>query len=170
MKKARGYSLWLTPSGTEYEKLSTVIGKLSKTHKTPFFEPHVTLLGGLEKKEDVIIARTKKLAEVLGPFTITLVRLEQRDTYFQCLFYRVEETTNVLNAHTRACDVFRISEGMKYMPHLSVMYGDISQKTKEQIISGSNAVKNMRFSVQHIDLFSTDGEVEKWYKVQRFHL
>lgn len=170
MEKARGYSLWLMPSGNEYEQLSARIRELSKAHDTPVFEPHVTLLGGLQEKESGIVARTKKLTEVLEPLTINLTQIEYRNEYFRCLFYSVEITTDVINGYTRTCDIFGVSEGKNYMPHLSLMYGDISQKTKERIISGINAVTNIRFLVRHIDLFSTNGEVEKWYKVKRFHL
>lgn len=170
MQKATGYSLWLMPSNNAYEQLSALIHELSGAHDTPVFEPHVTLLGGLQEKESGIVARTMKLAEVIEPFVINLTRIEHSNEHFRCLYYRVEKTIDVVYAYRQACDIFRVSEGKNYMPHLSVMYGDIPEKTKEQIIAGINAVITMRFSVQHIDLFSTDGEVEKWYKVKRFHL
>ena len=169
MEKARGYSLWLMPSGNEYEQLSAMIRKLNKAHKTPLFEPHVTLLGGLQEKESGIVARTKKLAEILEPFTIDLTQIEYRNEYFRCLFYRVEKTTDLTNAYARTCDIFRISEGKDYMPHLSLMYGDIPRAMKEKTIAKIN-LHVSTFTVEHVDLVLTDGTVEDWHKVQRFAL
>jgi len=168
MKKASGYSLWLMPSGAVFDRLLKTIRSLSKAHHTSVFEPHVTLLGGLSEKESGIIARTKKLAEVLQPFTIGLNRIEYGAEYFRCLYYIVEKTTEVLNAYARACDIFRVSQG-QFLPHLSLMYGDIQLAAKERAAAEVQPYANT-FTVEHVDLVLTDGTVEDWRKVQRFAL
>ncbi len=168
MERASGYSLWLMPSGDVFDQLSAIIHSVSKAHSTPVFKPHVTLLGGLQEKESGIIARTRKLAEVLQPYTITLNRIEYRDEYFRCLYYSVEKTTEVLSAYARVCDIFRISQG-HYMPHLSLMYGDIPHAMKEKTVAKIKPHANT-FTVEHVDLVLTDGLVEDWHKVRRFAL
>lgn len=168
MEKATGYSLWLMPSGNVFDQLSAIIRSLSKAHRTLVFEPHVTLLGGLHEKESGIIARTKKLAEVLQPLTITLNRIEYGAEYFQCLYYRVEKTTQVRNAYARACGIFRISQE-HYVPHLSLMYGDIPHAVKEKTAAKPRPHANT-FTAEYVDLVLTDGTVEDWRKVQRFAL
>ena len=168
MEKTSGYSLWLMPSGDVRDQLSAIIRSLSKAHNTLVFEPHVTLLGGLQEKESGIIARTKKLAEVLQPLTIRLNRIEYGAEYFRCLYYIVEKTTEVLNAYARVCDIFRVSQG-QFVPHMSLMYGDIPHAAKEEAAAKIKLHTNT-FTIEHVDLVLTDGTVEDWRKVQRFAL
>lgn len=45
MSETKGYSLWLMPYRKVYYKLKELISQLSKSHSSPDFEPHVTLIG-----------------------------------------------------------------------------------------------------------------------------
>ncbi|MEW6116845.1 MAG: hypothetical protein AB1553_08090 [Nitrospirota bacterium] len=45
-----------------------------------------------------------------------------------------EDTDELLTAHLNARKVFDRMEEPRYMPHLSLMYGDLPMKTTEDII------------------------------------
>lgn len=164
--KAKGYSIWLTPTGEVYRKLAEIISQLSKKYSTPNFEPHLTLIGDLIGSEEEIISKTLKLAEQLKPFEIKLKKADYFDEYFKCLFIRAGKTKEVIEANNIAREAFNLEPNPEYMPHLSLMYGDLSPEIKEEILTDLGKEFDLSFEVKSIHLFSTTGEVKDWSKVK----
>ena len=172
MSKATGYSLWLVPeSGTEtHQLLDKFVRNVATQYQTPIFDPHVTLLGGVEGKEQDMREKTLTLAEQLAPYEIQLGEIGSSATYFQILFSRVQETSAMMNAHAAAQKVFAVDKGY-YVPHLSLAYGDLSNEqvaTLRQIIAQSNKFTGMHFRAQGVELWRTVGTVEEWCIVATF--
>jgi 2'-5' RNA ligase len=164
------YSLWLMPTGNVYEHLASIIVRLGKQYSAPYFEPHVTLLGKLVGSENEILSETAQLATLVRPYLVLLGRVDYLDEYFRCLFIRAEETEQVMGANGRARLVFDRHQDPRYMPHLSLMYGNFAPAVKEQIIAKIGSQFDLRFQVQSIHLFSTNGEPKNWYRVKEFTL
>jgi 2'-5' RNA ligase len=173
MTKAKGYSLWLMPSGDVYNELAGLISRLSIEYSTPNFEPHVTLIGSLEGSEEDILSKTSQLATLIHPFNIKLTTVDYLDAHFTCLFIKVEKTNDMMKANWKAKEFFSPLRGRQYMPHLSLMYGDsitIPRASKKEIIAEIGKEFGMSFEVRSIHLFSTDGEPLDWYRVKEFTL
>src|SRR3989344_2138401 len=117
MSKATGYSLWLVPeSGTEtHQLLDKFVRNVASQYQTPVFAPHVTLLGGVEGKEQDMREKTLTLAEQLAPYEIQLGEVDSSGIYFQILFSRIQETSAMMNANTVAQKVFGVDRGY-YVP------------------------------------------------------
>jgi 2'-5' RNA ligase len=158
------YSLWLEPSGEIAYKLQERIKKLSKENGTPLFSPHVTLLGGIESTETEMIPLTDTLSSYIEPFELELTKAGYLDTFYQSLFIHVKETTQLKELRRNACRLFNIEEE-EYMPHLSLLYGDLSQKQKEKILNMIGREFYIRFPVKKMVLMHTEGEPDKWRKV-----
>lgn len=47
------------------------------------------------------------------------------DTYFQCVYVLIKPTEEVVEAARTARRAFGLDENARYMPHLSLLYGDI---------------------------------------------
>lgn len=170
MTRTEGYSLWLMPSGDVYNKLATLISRLSQEYSTPNFIPHVTLLGEIMGSREEILSSTSRLATLIPPYEINLTVLAYLKEYFKSLFIKVEETTDVMNANLKARKIFNRQPDPKYMPHLSLMYGDFSRRTKEEIIVRIGEGFKISFKARSIHLFSTNGEPRDWYRVKEFTL
>jgi len=127
------FSISLMPSGGVNEKLKELISKLSKTYNGPDFEPHVTLLGNIAETRERVIEKSVKLASIMKPFEITLKKVDYLDEYFKCLFIRTEESKELMNYNLQAREIFN-KKGPKFMPHLSILYGNYFPKVKEKII------------------------------------
>ena len=168
MTKAKGYSIWLIPAGEVYQKLSEIISQLSEKYSAPNFEPHITLLGNLIGPEEDLISKTLKLTAQLKPFKINLKKADYLDEYFKCLFIRAEKTKELIRANNIAREAFNSKPDPEYMPHLSLMYGDLSSKTKEEILADLGKEFDLSFEVRSIHLFSTTGEVKDWYRIKEF--
>lgn len=167
--KAKGYSLWLIPAGETYNKLSILIKTLSEEYKSPLFEPHVTLLGEILLSEEDMIQRSKQLVFGQKSFSITLQTVDYEDYYFRALFMRAEKSESLLALHNRTKKIFEM-QAIPYMPHLSLLYGNLTQSVKEQIIRNIGRKQDMKFTIGAIQLFKTDGEVSSWHKVKEFPL
>src|SRR5262245_35383966 len=88
---AAGTTLWLMPQeGESQRRLADLIASLAQRLGTPRFEPHLTLLGGLEGSEADIVERTGALARMLRPIELHLHAIEGSDEYFRCVFVTVE--------------------------------------------------------------------------------
>jgi len=168
--KAEGYSIWLMPAGEVHRKLARIISQLSRKYSTPDFDPHVTLVGDLIGAEEEIIAKTSELAGLLRPFKIKLEKADYLDEYFRCLFIRAEKTKEITVANNVARGIFNLKPAPEYMPHLSLMYGEIFSKIKEKILADLEKEFNISFEVTAIHLFSTTGEVKDWHKIKEFSL
>jgi len=169
------YSLWLMLSGDVYNRLVNLISHLSEKYSAPNFEPHVTLLSQVVGTEKEITAKTSQLATLIKPYEIKLTDLNYLDEYFRCLFIKVEETEEVMNANTKAREIFgenivnRHSDA-RYTPHLSLLYGNFSPQIKEEILKETGKEFNASFKVESICLFFTEGEINNWHKVKEFTL
>ncbi len=128
------HSIWLMPSGKINDELSRLISQLSQQYAAPVFPPHVTLLGELTGAEKELAAQTRQLAAGLQPFQVNLTVVDVLDAYFRCLFLRAEETPALLAANRQARQLFKREQDPKFMPHLSLLYGDFDRATKDRII------------------------------------
>jgi 2'-5' RNA ligase len=170
MSKAKSYSLWLMPTGEVYDRLNTLISQLSREYYTPYFKPHVTLIGEVLDSENEVISNIAHLTSVIHPYRIELGRVQYRNEYFRCLFLKAKETDEVMRANQEARKIFSRQSDLKYMPHLSLMYGDFTTQTKEEIIADIGREISVGFDVDSIHLFSTDGAPKDWYRVKQFSL
>ncbi len=170
MKISKGYALWLMPSGDVYKRLAKIISQLSGEYSTPDFEPHVTLLPRLIGPEEEIVSKTSQLATLVRPYGIRLTKVDYLDEYFKCLFIKVEETEHVMDANAKAREIFNRQQDPKYMPHLSLLYGNFPPKTNEKIITEIGKDFDLTFEARSIHLFSCDGEPKDWYRVKGFGL
>ena len=156
------------PTGEVYNKFSDLIRRLAMEYSSPIFEPHVTLLGEFMQSEEDVIRKTGQLAEAKEPFPITLTTIDYQDFYFRALFVKAEKTEPLLSFHNRAKEVFGMQNIQVYMPHLSLLYGNFPQTTKERIIEEIGRNHPAQFTVNNIRLFKTGRQVNTWYKVKEF--
>lgn len=165
MKQPATYSLWLEPVGDVSYKLQERIKKLSKKHQTPFFTPHVTLLGGIKSSLTQSIPFTNMLAAGVQPFELTLTKAGYRDRFYQSLFIYVAETTTLRNLRSKAQQMFDMKNEDGYMPHLSLLYGDLSPKEKQRTLNLTGRDFNIAFQANYIVLMKTDGTPDQWKRV-----
>jgi 2'-5' RNA ligase len=167
---AKGYALWLMPTGELYSDLSDTIIRLSQQFQTPAFSPHITLLSGLADSEKELVSKASHLSSFTKSFEIRLRNVGFRDEYFRCLFIHVEETTELLEAHSKAAKVFARPQDSQLMPHLSIVYGNLSSAEKQELVNQLKLPIGMSFRVDRVHLFLTEGRPADWRPVGEFKL
>jgi Cyclic phosphodiesterase-like protein len=173
-----GHSLWVCPTGDAKQAYSEIIAHMSKELGTFQFTPHITLVAAIMTSPQDVVQRTKDLAAKLTPYTFSFDSLSYKDRYFQCVFAKMKLTEEVLNANKIAREVFfERKTDPEYMPHLSFVYGDFEQAVKDSTIIPmlekqitQRAGSTLSFTVDSIEVWSTQGDVADWYLVETIPL
>ncbi len=158
------------PSGNIHAELRELIAQLSQRYAGPVFPPHLTLLGNLSGSEKELIIQTQALAARTRPFPVILTTAGYLSEYFQCVFLQAEATSALLEANRLARNLFQLRQDPEFAPHLSLLYGIINTRTKQQIIASIGPEFPRSFMVHTVYLFSTAGDPKDWRQVEQFVL
>lgn len=172
------FSLWVMPEGREFDRLKTTMEDLRNKYGGPEFDPHVTLLGKINvppKNLNLLLEKTEALAANLRRYPVQIRDLEcLPEYYYKCLFARVNLTPAVVFANAASKPFFRAIPGKhnqgKYEPHLSLIYGSLSEEIKREVIVRLGYSLDTDFEARKIHLYSTDRGPKNWYKIADFKL
>lgn len=163
---SKGYTLWLMQDEMR-KKFAGLIKKLGAEYGGPIFEPHVTLLGGIELPQTEVIRRSEQLVHGQKSFPIILRQIDYEDYFFRTLFIKAEVTEQLQNLHNRAKEIFEIGGTSTYMPHLSLLYGNYPVELKERIIKKIGQDQTFQFQINSVHLVK-GGEVKDWQIIRAF--
>lgn len=166
LMESKGYSLWLMPSGENYNIFENLIKKLANEYNGPVFQPHVTLLGEIILPETDAIRKTEQLVDGQKPFSITLKQIDYEDFYFRTLFVKAVITKPLQTLYNKAKEIFAMDVPL-YMPHLSLLYGNYPREVKKKIIQEIGRDQTALFKISSVHLFK-GGKVEQWQKIKEF--
>ncbi|CAM9623726.1 unnamed protein product [Discosporangium mesarthrocarpum] len=170
-----GYSLWLVADDPARSDFLDIITTLSQEHSTPKFEPHITLIAGVEPPggQEEVLRKTKDLAAKIEPITTTVEACQTKGLYFQSIFGLVKQDEALFSAHKTSRAAFgQDTEGASsYMPHISLLYGDLDPPVRDTVISTAEGkVVGKQFPVSSVEVWSTKGVVSEWFRVGTFPL
>jgi hypothetical protein len=186
------YSLWLEPPPALASTSAGFIARYAGASggRCPTFDPHVTLAGGFvgteaqaKEKSAAIVA---SLASAFGPLRCDAMEVSAGTRFHQCVYLRMVPTEQLANAHALAARAFGLEPGngggAPYMPHLSLVYGDLTDAQREDArrdgetaLLGNDAanVADASFVAAEVTLWRTDIEdltCESWSRVDRYPL
>jgi 2'-5' RNA ligase len=174
MKK---HAVWIMPREEAWDRLREVLDELALAYGGPRFGPHVTLLGGIRARTAETERKLRDLALSLEPFEVKLGRVDFLNEYYRCVFALVEDAgpeSPIRRAYDRAFQAFAgdlvNAEERDFMPHLSLMYGDVSVEAKEEAVKQLGGRLEVAFPVRSLYLAETDGRPEDWRTAGSFPL
>ena len=172
MKRKKDFAIWIIPSGEIYEKYHNLIYHLSQKYSTPMFEPHITLLGHVIDSQVGAISKISRLSALTRPFPLRLTSIGYSDEYFRCLFIKTRKSRELAELHSRAKEIFTLLNKRPFIPHLSLVYGNLSSIIREKIVSEIGSEFNIEFEVRSLQLVSASISIDpkEWYRVKEFPL
>lgn len=172
MNQQKDFALWIMPEGAVYDRLRGLIKDLSAKFTTPFFEPHVTVLGSIAGDETEVTDRIVRLGRLVTPFRIRLSTLDYTDEYFRCLFIKVEKSKELSLLRDATREVFCVEDTTPYMPHLSLIYGNLTPDKKKKIVMETGSEFACEFGIRTLHLFlaSVNTDPGEWRSVKEFPL
>ena len=156
------YSLWLLPSGEEERRLAKAIESLSRDPGGPRFDPHLTLVGGLDGEEEGFIDATRRLAASLHPVILHLGDIEFGDEYYRCLYLRVGESDELTAAHREALRFLGKRKDPSFMPHVSLFYGMLEEPRRRDLRSQLNRTFDIDCPADRLRLVATGDGPPTW--------
>ena len=162
------HSMWLIPDrgSPAYRRLDDLITDYARSHPdAPDFEPHITLLGGIETNEATVVNRTRDLVRGRDPLKLAFGDVSCSTTTYQCVFLLVVPSVPLLELRQAATDSFGRAAEL-YVPHVSLVYGDLSPENRVQAtrsIDADSLPDSVR--VDTIEIVDTDGPVSEWRTV-----
>ena len=144
--------------------------ELSRGYSAPVFAPHVTMAGGIQGPAREVISKMKRLAKQITPFGVRLTQADFLDEYYRCLFIRVAKTQPIMEANKLAREVFGLHDPCAFMPHLSLLYGNLPSSAKERIITSLGRQFELEFKVSSLHLYLTKGAPMGWRRMGRVGL
>lgn len=172
-----GYSLWLEPEPSFAAPLRRIIDDLSGTEATsPAFDPHVTLAHPISLDESVeTIERVIKeaLQEVDGQaLDLELQPAENGETYYQSVLAPVRLVSQLTKLRKACMQAFGIESRKAYSPHLSLLYGDLTDTRRRELAGLVNEPSPFPSIVRfdRISIVSTVGLASEWQVVGQVKL
>ncbi|CAL1410449.1 unnamed protein product [Linum trigynum] len=169
-KKKHAYSLWGVPPKDVRIRLKKLTDGLRSEFGGPEFQPHVTVVGAVHLTEQDAISRFNSACEGLKPYTAAVDRVTLR-------VLLLHPTAEVVEAGSHCGGHFGYKRSTPYMPHLSLLYGDLSDKEKEKVqekaMELDDSISNLSFEISSLELWKTDTEdksLESWEKISEFNL
>ncbi|CAM6033533.1 unnamed protein product [Sphagnum compactum] len=124
--------------------------QLSEMHAGPSFQPHVTVLDAHPVLRSKAQESLKDLCATTLPYTYKITGVKTGQDFHQCVYLTIERTQEVGR-----------SVGRQYMPHMSLLYGHLSEeelelaKAKVEAEHGKQLI-SMQFQVSSLGLYCTD--------------
>lgn len=85
-----------------YDRLAELMNDLRREYRGPVFDPHVTLLGEMEGDEGDFCKKAEVLVQHLHALEIRLCAPGYEEDFFRCLYFSVDNTPALREAHQRA--------------------------------------------------------------------
>jgi 2'-5' RNA ligase len=158
------------PQGATAQHYGELIDELSRRHGSPVFQPHVTLLSRLQGGVDEIERNTARLAAQLKPFTLRLERPDHGAEFHRCVFVRAAPSPAMNDAYRRACQLLRHRPGPPYLPHLSLLYGEVPFLQRRRVVDELRTRCAGEFEARELFLYDCGGDPAQWRCVKTFAL
>ncbi len=125
------YTLWLSLCAEDEAWARRLIEGYASELGTEPFDPHVTILGGLSGLNETREAEIAALAKAHPAFDVPVAEIAFLPEIFRAFFLKLSAhpTLDALNREAEGLGSIYPNTG--YMPHVSLIYGDLMPEAKE---------------------------------------
>ncbi|KAK7318867.1 hypothetical protein RJT34_03574 [Clitoria ternatea] len=166
------YSVWAIPPQDVSGRFTKLMSALRSEFGGPHFEPHITVVGAIKLTPDDALNKLRSACEALKPFHVTVDRVATGTFFYQCVYLLLHPQSQLLQTNQHCCSHFSYTTSTPYMPHLSLLYGDLSDEEKQKAQDIANALDDslcgLSFQISQLALYKTDTEdktLKSWEKI-----
>ncbi|MFT7538709.1 MAG: 2'-5' RNA ligase [Lysobacterales bacterium] len=166
---ANSYYFWLSPQTSDLEPLQDIITTLSKKYSTPIFEPHATLVSGLSGDEQKLLQKISSFSKKQKKLKLLFEDIEYTHGFFTALYIKTSLPEKLTLMHKQAMRDLNPKHQIQYIPHLSLLYGNISSDEKENIISAF-PLTSQEITIDSLKLVKGNADVTQWKIIDEWPL
>ncbi|XP_008383549.3 cyclic phosphodiesterase-like [Malus domestica] len=166
------YSVWALPPDDVAPRLKKLMQGLRAEFGGPQFEPHITVVGAISLTLDDALAKFRSASEGLKAYDAKVDRVATGTFFYQCVFLLINPTPQVVEASAHCSGHFGFKSSTPYMPHLSILYGDLTdeekKKAQEKASTLDESIASLSFPVTRLALYKTDTDditLKSWEKI-----
>ncbi|XP_054778647.1 cyclic phosphodiesterase-like isoform X1 [Prosopis cineraria] len=189
------YSVWAEPPEDVRDRMKKLMSGLRSEFGGPEFEPHITVVGAISLTPDDALKKFRSACEGLKAYNATVDRVATGTFFYQCVYLLIHPTPEVMETsdlcisqfdynrsspcHSSECRIKTLDslvflndkENPPYMPHLSLLYGDLTDEEKKKAQERAKAlddVSGLNFQISRLALYKTDTEdktLKCWEKI-----
>jgi 2'-5' RNA ligase len=161
------YSLWLKPSIESFRRYQSIITDLSDIHQTQSFEPHITLMSGINDISDEAFYKISILAALIKVFDDNSTTLSMHNSYYKSLYATIQSNTTLDNLSAEIQALFP-KNNYEFQPHLSLIYSDLTKVEKLKIIEHQKKFHPKLIGLEGIQIMKTIGASTDWETIEHF--
>lgn len=168
----RVYSVWGIPSEDVRPRLKKLMSALRSEFGGPEFEPHVTVVGAIELTEDDAVKKFRAACDGVSAYSADAEKVASGTFFYQCVFLLLHPTPQVVDASSHCTKHFGYQSSTPYMPHLSLLYQNLTEEEKKRAVEKANAldesIGTLSFQISSLALYETDTQdktLKSWKKV-----
>ncbi|XP_050370576.1 cyclic phosphodiesterase-like [Argentina anserina] len=162
------YSVWALPPDDVAPRLNKLMEGLRSEFTGLYFDPHITVVGAISLTPEDALNKFKTAAQAVKAYEAKVTRVATGT----CVFLLVDPTPQVMEASASCCGHFGYNRSTPYMPHLSILYADLSEEDKKKAQEKASildeSITSLRFLVTRLALYKTDPEdktLKSWEKI-----
>ncbi|KAK7359168.1 hypothetical protein VNO77_01116 [Canavalia gladiata] len=166
------YSVWAIPPEEVSGRFTKLMTALRSEFGGPQFEPHITVVGAIKLTADDALNKLRLACEGLKPFHVTVDRVATGTFFYQCVYLLLHPEPPLLQTNAHCTTHFGYTASTPYMPHLSLLYGDLTEEEKQKAEERANVVDGtlggFSFQINRLALYKTDTEdktLKSWEKI-----
>lgn len=166
------YSVWAIPPDEVGARLKKLMDGLRAEFGGPQFEPHITVVGAISLTPDDALAKFRSACDGVRAYNVSVDRVATGTFFYQCVYLLVHPTAEVVVASSHCTGRFGYKNSTPYMPHLSLLYGDLTEDEKKKAQEKANvlddSISSLSFPITRLALYKTDTEdktLKSWEKI-----
>ncbi|XP_050235082.1 cyclic phosphodiesterase-like [Mercurialis annua] len=166
------YSVWAIPPEDVAVRIKKLMQGLRSEFGGPQFEPHVTVVGAISLTEEDALEKFKSCCDGVKSYVATVDRVATGTFFYQCVYLLLQPSPEVVGAGGHCAGHFGYKSSTAYMPHLSLLYEDLTdeekKKAQEKANSLDESINDLSFEISRLALWKTDtGDktLKSWEKI-----
>ncbi|KAG7546975.1 Cyclic phosphodiesterase [Arabidopsis suecica] len=168
------YAVWAVPEDDLEDRLQRLMEGLRSEFGGPPFDPHLTLVGPFKLTASEAKQMFKAACEGFKAYPATVDQVSAGTSYFQCVYVSLQHTVEVMNAAGHFMAHFKPFTGKFYVPHMSILYGDLTEGEKKKALEKAytldSSLDGLNFQINRVALWITDADVGSWVKIDEHNL
>ncbi|CAN7132402.1 cyclic phosphodiesterase [Brassica rapa] len=173
-EKREMYAVWAVPEEDVEDRLRRLMEGLRSEFGGPPFDPHLTLVGPQKLTAGEAKLMFEAACEGFKAYPATVDQVSAATSYFQCVYVSLRHNVEVMNAAGHFMGHFKAFTGKLYVPHMSILYGDLTVEEKKKALEKASTLDSsldgLNFRINRVELWITDADVGSWVKIDEHNL
>ena len=156
-------SIWLIPAPEDAQYIQAIIKNLAATYQAPVFDSHCTLYSPTDLPAAELKQILEQSANNMKSFYVKKATISHTENIWKTIFIELLRSPELEQLQQSVISQFPKGQPYEFLPHISLLYKEIPDKKKEDIIRNLQ-VKNS-FKMDKIAAVRTGPNVDNWATV-----